>query len=222
MKKIFLIERSADVFHTVKSYLKENNLPFLSFPTPGDAVQSDDLPSLIVLFASNNFQEIRSDIGVTKGNPAFVRIPKMLILPFDSSIAEAECRTLDVQAVFSIPVDRVKFQTLVSRFLQRAPRRVFRILVSLQQDGSKIRYSGISIDFSESGMAFECVSDFPVGENLMVSFVNPRNRKRFTLRAEVVRRTSTPTGSAVFYGVMFKQMSAEDTRDIDEFIAGGS
>ena len=221
MTKIFLIERSPDVFQTVRSYLKEDNLPFAAFATVGEAIMSQDLPAIIILFGNNNFPDIRRDISEIKNNPSFVRVPKILILPFNAGITEGESRSLDVQEVFFIPVEKLKFQNLISRFLMQAPRRVFRILVSIQQEGSNIRYSGISMDFSESGMAFECVSDFTIGEKLLVSFVNPKNRKRFSLRAEVIRKTSTPTGSSVFYGVMFRQVSHNQTKDITEFISGG-
>lgn len=222
MKKIFLVERSPDVFHTVEYYLKEGSLSYTSFRTPDEAVVVNELPALIILFGSNNLQVIRDDIGVLKNNPAFARIPKMLILPFESSVTEAQCKPFDIQAILSIPVQKLQFQTLVSKFLNRAPRRVFRILVSIQQDGSNVRYSGISIDFSESGMAFECVTEFQVGENLLLSFVNPRTRSRFSLKTEVVRKTSTPTGSSVFYGVMFRQLSSKEIHELNAFISGAS
>ena len=220
MKNIFLIERSPDMFHNVEYYLKESSLSYTSFATPDEAVLCDEPPALIILFGVDNFQEITEDIGILKNNPAFARIPKMLILPFESSVTEAQCKPLDVQAIVSIPVQKLQFQTLVSKFLNRSPRRVFRILVTIQQDASKVRYSGISIDFSESGMAFECVTEFQVGEKLLVSFVNPRNRSRFSLKAEVARRTSTPTGSSIFYGVMFRHLSSKESHDLDSFISG--
>jgi len=222
MKRVFVIERSADVLNTVKHYLKEDNLDYLSFQNVGEALTSPDLPALIILFGTDNFQEIRQDIAELKYNPAFVKIPKILILPFNSNLTEAACRNLDLQETFSIPVAKLKFQTAMSKFLLRSPRRVFRILVSVQQNGSKLHYSGISMDFSESGMAFECVSDFPIGEELKVSFVNPKNRSRFSLASEVARKTSTPTGSSIFYGVTFSRLSEKDMQDLSNFISGGS
>lgn len=222
MKKVFVIERSADVFNTVKHYLREENLPYVSFQNVREALVSPDLPTLIVLFGNDSFQEIHADIADLKDNPLFVKIPKLLVLPFNATITQGDCRRLDVQEIFFIPVEKLKFKTAMSKFLLRSPRRVFRILVSVQQYGSNLRYSGISMDFSESGMAFECVSDFPIGEKLQVSFVNPKNRSRFLFKSEVVRKTSTPTGSSVFYGVTFRQMSEKDMQDLSNFISGSS
>lgn len=222
MKKVFVIERSADVLNTVKHYLKEDGLDYLSSQNVGEALSSPDLPALIILFGNDNFQEIRQDIAELKLNPAFVKIPKVLILPLNAGLTEASCKNLDLQEIFSIPVPKLRFQTTMSKFLKRSPRRVFRILVSVQQNGSKLHYSGISMDFSESGMAFECVSDFPIGEELKVSFVNPKNRNRFLLTSEVARKTSTPTGSSIFYGVTFNRMTEKDMQDLSNFISGGS
>lgn len=222
MKKIFIIERSADVFNTVKHYLNEDNLPNISFQSVGEAISSPDLPTLIILFGNNSILDIRENIADMNDNPLFVKIPKILIMPFNATITPGECKSLNVQEIFFIPVEKLKFQTSVSKFLLRSPRRVFRILVSIQQDGSRLRYSGISMDFSESGMAFECVSDFPVGEQLQISFVNPKTRTRFSLKSEVVRKTSTPTGSSVFYGVTFRHMSEKEIHDLTEFISGGN
>jgi len=228
MKKVFVIERFEDVFttvrhylfNTVKHYLNKDSLPYISFQNVREALLSPDLPSLIILFGNDSFREIRMDIADLKDNPLFVNIPKILILPFNTTVTREECRSLDLQATFFIPVENLKFQTALSNFLLRSPRRVFRIVVNVQPDGSNLRYSGISTDVSESGMAFKCVSDFPIGEKLQVSFVKPKNRSRLSLKSEVVRKTSTPTGGSVFYGVTFRQVSEKETRDITHFITG--
>jgi len=222
MKAVFLIERSPDVFHTVKSYLRESSLTFACFPSVDDAILAKDLPLIIILFGNSEYQEIRQDLTTLKNNPSYVRIPKILILPFASSTTETALETLDLQGVFSIPVERLRFQTLIAKFLRQAHRRVFRILVTLQKEDSNVRHSAISIDFSESGMAFECVSDFQVGEKLIVSFVNPRAEIRFLLKAEIIRKKSTPIGSSVFYGVLFRQLSEKDVGDLSAFISGGA
>jgi len=56
MKAVFLIERSPDVFHSVKSYLRESNLPFACFPSVDDAILVKDLPSIIILSAATSIR----------------------------------------------------------------------------------------------------------------------------------------------------------------------
>jgi hypothetical protein len=222
MKAVFLIERSPDVFHTVKSYLRESSLPFACFQSVDEAILAKDLPLIIILFGSSGYEEVRQDLTTLKNNPSYVRVPKILILPFASSTPETALEPLDLQGVFSIPVERLRFQALIAKFLRQAHRRVFRILVTIQKEESNVRHSGISIDFSESGMAFECVSDFQMGEKLIVSFVNPRTETRFLLKAEIVRKKSTPVGNSVFYGVLFRQLSEKEAEDLSAFISGGA
>ena len=70
MKAVFLIERSPDVFHTVKSYLRESSLPFECFQSVDEAILAKDLPLIIILFGSNGYQEIRQDLSTLKNNPS--------------------------------------------------------------------------------------------------------------------------------------------------------
>lgn len=222
MKKVFIIESSADVLNTVKHYLKESNLEYVVFQSVQKALLSPDLPEIIILIGSNNFSEIEQDLFQIKKNQSCVRVPIILILPLNTTVDQDKNRGLDVQETFCIPVEKLKFQAAVSKFLMQAPRRIFRIIITILLSNSKIRYSGVSIDFSESGMAFECTSDFPVGELLHISFVNPKNRNRIALDAEVMRKAPTPSGNSVFYGVMFRGMSGKDTQDLSNFISGSS
>jgi|GEM_PF-6312345 len=221
-KKVFMIERSPDVFQGVATCLQEEDIDFASFPTPEEAAGSKEPSALIVLFGGNDISVIRNDLETIKTHPAFARLPKVLVLPFNSEVSQAGLRQLDLQEIFYTPVEKLKFKTVLSSYLHRSPRRVFRILVSITEDGSKVRYSGLSMDFSDSGMAFESTADFPVRKDLMISFVNPRNRQRISLKSEVVRKTASPLGDKAFYGVMFKQMSGKDTLELKGFISGSS
>lgn len=222
MKQIFIIESSADVLNTVKHYLKESDLNYVAFQSVREALLSLDLPEIIILFGSNNVLEIEQDISQIKNNQSCVRVPKILILPFNTTINQDKSKVLDVQETFCIPVDKLKFQSTISKFLMQAPRRIFRIIITILLSDSNIRYSGVSIDFSESGMAFECNSDLPVGKHLQISFVNPKKRNRILLNAEIARKTPTLSGSSIFYGVMFKDLSDKDTQDLSAFISGSS
>jgi hypothetical protein len=67
-------------------------------------------------------------------------------------------------------------------------------------------------------MAFECSADFQPNDLLQVQFVNPRNRKRFSLKSMVIRRVGTE--STIFYGLKFIEMSPQDIKDLLVFISG--
>lgn len=222
MENIFLIETFPDGLKTIKSYFSDINANYSEFISVNDAMESGEMPALVVLLVNKNFKNFSKDIDSLENNPSFSRIPRIFILPVEMSGMMPNPEIIDGQSSFQIPVNKLKFFSTVSKFLKRSSRRVFRIIITIKPEGSNIRYSGISMDFSETGMAFECISDFPIGHKIRVNFVNPRNRKRFLLKAEIVRRASTQPGSTTFYGVMFSEMTEQDIKELMNFITGES
>ena len=218
MKNVFLVEKSPDPFNSIKAHFEENDIRHTAFRSLEDAMGSQDTPSLVVLLTTDSYDDIINDIDLLKGDTVYARISRVLVLPFNSSVLEAKVKDLDIQALFQIPVEKLKFLTTVSQLLRRGPRRVFRILVTLQQVGSNIRYSGVSIDFSETGIAFESTADFQPGDLLHVQFVNPRNRKRCSLKGAVIRRSGS--GSTIFYGMKFASMNERDIKELRNFLTG--
>ena len=218
MENVFLIEKSPDVFGAVKSHLEESDIRYAVFSNLSDALQEQKVPSLIILFTTDSYEEIKHDIDILKTNTAFSRVSRALVLPFNSSVIESKINALDIRALFQVPVEKLKFLTAISQLLKRAPRRVFRILVTLQVEGSNIRYSGVSIDFSETGIAFESDADLEPGNILSIQFVNPRNRKRFSLKGTIIRRSGT--GSTIFYGLKFIGMTDQEVKELRDFITG--
>ncbi|MEW6108879.1 MAG: PilZ domain-containing protein [Nitrospirota bacterium] len=222
MTNIFLIETVRDGLRIIKSYLSDNNLNYMEFSSVNDAIKTNEVPMLIILLVNKNLENFKKDAETLKNSPAFSRIPRIFILPFEISGMTTNSEIIYGEPSFQIPVDKLKFLSTVSRFLKRSPRRVFRILITILAEGSNIRYSGISIDFSETGMAFECNADFPGGHKVKINFVNPRNRKRFLLQAEIVRKASTQPGGSAFYGVKFRDMTDSDIKELMGFITGES
>lgn len=220
MKKVHVIGAFIEGLTTIKLYLSELNIFFSEFKTAAEAIQSGEVPDLLIFFTDRNSQNTQQDIDFLKNSPSFARVPRIFILPY---LAQTEANSSDIidgQCTFQLPVDKLKFLSVVSTFLKRAQRRVFRIVITLQPEGSNIRYSGLSMDFSKTGMAFECISDLPVGDLVKVQFVNPRSRNRFLLKAEIVRKASTQADGTTFYGVRFIDLSIKDTIELTNFITG--
>jgi len=220
MKKIFLIEKSPDIFNTITSCLEENQLFYSQFKNLDEALKSGEVPSLIVLFVNNNTKGINIEIEALKSNPSFSRIPRIFIFPFEMTGIIPNSEIISGQSSFQVPVDKMKFLSTVSKFLKRSTRRVFRIVISVQPEESNIRYSGISIDFSETGVAFESSSDLPVKQKIYLSFVNPKSRKRLLFKGEIARKASTQPGGTAFYGIKLEEMSNKDKKDFINFLTG--
>lgn len=220
MKKIHIISPYIEGLATIKSYLAELGFDITDFKTPEMAIQYSEVPDLIILFTTQDPADFERDIECLRASSTHARIPRICILPYNFPGEAGYSDIAGGQAAFQMPVDKLRFLSAVSLFLKRAQRRVFRILVTLQPEGANIRYSGISMDFSESGMAFECTSDFAKSDRLAVSFVNPRSKKRFLLKSEVVRKAQSPTGDKTFYGIKFLAMTEEEKKDLTGFITG--
>lgn len=220
MKKVFLIEKSPDIFNAIRSCLEENQLFYSQFKSLDEAIKSGEVPSLIVLFVNKNTRDINQEIEALKNNPSFSRIPRIFILPLDMTGIIPDNEIISGQSSFQVPVDKLKFLSTVSKFLKRSPRRVFRIVISIQPEESNLRYSGISIDFSETGVAFESSSDLPVRQKIHLSFVNPKNRKRLLFKGEIARKASTQPGGTAFYGIKLEEMTDKNKKDFINFLTG--
>jgi hypothetical protein len=220
MKNIFVIEPFADGLKTVKAYLSENNYQYSEFGSLDKALKSGEVPALLVLLADRVHESFLNDISLLKQHAPFSKVPRIFILPYATARMTQHPDLVDGQSSFRLPVEKLRFLSVVAKCLDRSPRRVFRIIITIQQHGSNIRYSGISIDFSETGMAFESTGDFAVGQEVTVNFVNPRTRKRFVQQSTVARRASTQPGGSSFYGVMFQEMAEQNVNDLMKFISG--
>lgn len=220
MPDIFLVESSPDALKTVKSYLEDSNYTFSVFTSLDKAAESRKAPSVLILLADKDVGNFNRDIEILKNNAFFSKVPRIFILPYTVAGLASHPELLDGQPSFQLPVDKLMFLSVVAKCLKRSPRRFFRILITVQPTGSNIRYSGLSMDFSETGMAFESSSEIDLKQKVKVNFVNPRNRRRFDLSASIARKAATQPGGSIFYGVKFLEMSEEDVKEMLRFISG--
>jgi hypothetical protein len=221
MLDIFLVESIPDALKTVKYYLSDGRYTFTVFGSLAEAAESPQVPSLVIILADKDAGKFNKNMDVLKHHTVFSKVPRIIIQSQSVPYLTEHPELLDDQPSFQMPVDKLLFLSVVARCLKRSPRRVFRILVTVQPEGSNIRYSGLSVDFSETGMAFESTADITVRKMVKVNFVNPKTRRRFDLSASIARKAATQPGGSVFYGIKFLEMTEQDMKDILQFISGG-
>ncbi len=221
MLDIFLVESIPDALKTVKYYLSDGHYTFTVFGSLAEAAESPKAPSLVIILADKDAGEFNKNMDVLKHHTVFSKIPRIIIQPHNVPYLSEHPELLDDQPSFQMPVDKLLFLSVVAKCLKRSPRRIFRILITVQPEGSNIRYSGLSVDFSETGMAFESTADITVRQMVKVNFVNPRNRRRFDISARIARKAATQPGGSVFYGIKFLEMTEQDMKDMLQFITGG-
>ena len=221
MKKVHLIETCPEGLKNIKSHFSEINGHYSVFSSVDGAIRSGEACDLIVLLADKKPETFNRDIDLIKKDVAFSKIPRIVILSFEISETARVAEISGMQTSFRTPVDKRQFLATVAKFLKLPPRRVFETIVTIQPDGSNIKYTGISIDFSETGMALECDSEFSQGQLISVSFINPSDRKRFFLNGQIVRKSELTQKKKTFYGVLFTELMNQDSKDLTSFITGG-
>ncbi len=221
MKKIHLIETLPDGLRTVQGHLADLGGKCAVFSSVNDALKAGDSGDLVILLAHRNLEYFKKDMDFLIRSNSFSRIPLIVCLPFRlSEVKAAEEIVRDITA-FELPVNKLSFLSTVARYLKVPPRRVLQIVITIQSESNNLKYTGTSIDFSETGVAFKSNADFPVGHTIAVNFVNPSTRKRLFLKAKVVRRTDIRHDRTAFYGVMFIDLAAADSAELKGFVTGG-
>ncbi|MDA8242046.1 MAG: PilZ domain-containing protein [Nitrospiraceae bacterium] len=221
MKKIHVIENIPDGLRIIKSHLSDISGEYSVFNSVGDALSAGETSDLVILLAQRNLDYLRRDMETLYKSNSFSRIPLIVCLPFGTSERSPVKDIIHGTTSFELPVNKLKFLSAVSRYLKVPPRRVLQMVITIQSSDDNIKYTGISIDFSENGMAFKSNADFPVGHRIMVNFVNPVTRKRLFLKAKVIRRTDIRHDSVAFYGVTFVNAAPEDSLELRSFVTGG-
>jgi hypothetical protein len=210
LKEICLIEPVPDCLKTVRSYLSEINAGYSVFQSPQDMMNAGVRPDLLVVFARREHAEMIEKM------PDLPAVPSILLCAGGYSLDEKS--RYRPRFVLQFPVAKQAFLTKAAECLGIPPRRVFSIVVTVMEEDSNIRYSGISKDFSETGMSFEALADFRQNHALLVRFADTKHKKTFSLAAEVVRKSEIGRG-IFFYGLKFRGLSREDTDSLKLFIS---
>lgn len=210
MKEICLIEPVLDCMKTVKSYLSDINARYSVFQNYEDMTKSGVKPDLLIVFAGRKHPEIIANM------PDLQSVPSILICAH--GFIHDEKSHYRPHFILKLPVAKQAFLAKAAVCLGIPPRRVFSIVVTITEEGSNIRYSGISKDFSETGMSLEALADFQQNRTLSVRFVDARNKKKFSLTTEVARKSEIGKGM-FFYGLKFKDLTREDADSLRVFIS---
>jgi hypothetical protein len=221
-KKIYLVETNPDGLKTIKAYLSEINAKYSVFATPDQAMNTGVRPDLVILLARRDAEQCNEEITCFKDNYSFSEVPLVLMIPPQMSAYVHAMRRDKCQFHFQMPVDKLPFLARVAALLNIPPRRIFQAVITLMEESGNMRYSGVSVDFSETGMAFESDADFVPGMKIIVRFIDPRNRGKFLLHAEIVRRSQSQGKEGFFYGVRFTGMTSKESDALRNFISGGA
>ncbi len=221
MSKYFLINPTGDAQTIVKSCITEIGDSYLEFNSVSEASASGESPHVVLLFAGTNMANFQNDISALKMRPFFAKIARILFVPKDIAQTVLQSRALEGEMIFHLPVDKAQLISRLSVIKKRAHRRIFEILMRIQPKGSNLMYFGKSVDFSETGIAFQTEEAFEIGQKVAISFVNSRDKTRFVLASEIVRKSILSAGASL-YGARFENVQQSVLRNLIDFISGES
>ena len=219
MGTIHLIGPNSGGLRTARGYLMETNARYADFESV-DASLRVAAPDLIILLADSDPARYAADIETLKGSRSHGSVKRLCILPFDLSMKRASKQVCDGEAELPMPLEKDKFLFSVGQCLNLPRRRTFSAIVTVQPEPGNLRFFGRSIDFSETGMSFECDTEFPINQLVKVSFGNPAMRLRLQLKAAVVRKYVSQTGKAFFHGLKYVDLTGEEKEQVLSFLSG--
>lgn len=220
MKHFHLIETTPNGIRTVKTYCEDMNAECQVFSSVDDALYSGEVPDMVILLARKEAENYRKDIEMLSSDRVYGKVPRVVMLPMSLSMKRKASSVINGEAEFPLPVDKLKFLSEVAKCLDIPQRRVFQIIITIMVPDSQLQYSGMSIDFSETGMGFESRALFSIGQCIKISFVNPGTKNRLSLQGEVARKAPTISVDKFLYGIRFVNMQTQDSRELRGFIAG--
>lgn len=220
MKHFHLIETAPNGLRTVKTYFEAMNADCRVFSSVVDALNSGEVPDMVVLLAQREEEGYKKDIGMLFLNRIYGKVPRVVVLPISLSMKRKAAAVIEGEAEFPLPVDKVKFLSAVAACLDIPQRRSFQIIITIVASDTHLQFSGISIDFSQTGMGFESRADFSPGQRVKISFVNPGTKTRLVLQGMVARRVSAGSGDRFLYGIRFVDLLIQDAEELQRFITG--
>ncbi len=219
MEKIFFIDPSGDDLKPIRSYLSDV-VQCLEFGSVMEAMRSGETPDVSRLVADADPAHLKRDLSFLRGNSFYAKIPRIVFLPPDVSAPSLKAAEIEKESALRLPVDKAEVLSRLAGIRKREHRRLSEILIGVQPERGGIKYFGKSLDFSETGVAFECNESLAEGQRVVVTFVSPKTRRRFMLEAEIMRKTLDHPGALYAYGATFHKMTEEDKRDLTDFITG--
>ena len=219
-KTVVLIDPSGSGLRPIKPHLLDINTESHEFSSVEDAEQGVTSPDLLIIYTGNGASPVGKSLQSLRESVTLSSVPRVFIGSPEFMKALPDLSGLKSEKVLPLFGDKLIFLSTLADIMKIPHRRLFKILIGLRPEDSAVNYSGISIDFSESGMAFESAKEFPEGKVVQITFINPKNRKRFKLLAEIVRVRSNVSGTQFFHGARFVSMSKEEKENLRSFVTG--
>jgi hypothetical protein len=218
MKLFHLIETVPNGLRAAISFFDEMNAQSRVFASVREALAAGEVPDMVIFLAPKDEVQYKAEVNALSGDGRYGNVPRISVLPLGLALHRKTAVMISGETEFTLPLDKQEFLAKVTESLNIPQRRKFQTIISIQIPDSNIQFSGVSLDFSETGMGFESRAAFDVHQRVSISFVNPKTRVRLRLQAAVARKVPSATEDNFAYGVFFMDLSRTDADELKKFI----
>ncbi len=219
MKRIIVYDRLRQLLLQEKGLLGRTDL-IISAVADTDralALHRDQPASLCILDLEMPGMPVEAFCQAVRSDPATRRV-SLVLVGSGSAPDRMRLRHCQVNRIFEHPLNAGDFNRAVIDLLDVAVRRTFRMLASIDVEGSTRRTGGFfgrTENISSSGLLFSSSKEIRMGEMVDLAFFLP-GIGRVALQAQVVRIQDG--AGQVLYGARFVGAGAASLAQIESFV----
>jgi CheY-like chemotaxis protein len=211
MKKVLIADNLKHLFYSqTNGFFNRTQVKIFTVATNDETlkVHREEKVDLIVtrldlpgVRSEDLFESIRQNKGL--------REVSTIIICEDTPASRERCGQCGANAVFTLPVDKVSLLAKIQELVEVAPRRYYRVAISVSVEGT---LNNVPVLFrmeniSANGMLIKADDSLSLGDQISFSFFLPddtRVRARGKIE-RVVKQEATPDGG--LYGVEFTDLA---------------
>jgi DNA-binding response OmpR family regulator len=221
MKKIIISEVIAAVIDKGTSILQRKDMKLYTAKTNDEVltIHRAEKVNLIISQVDLPGTDCEQIFAVMR-NDDTLRSVSLILFCLDRPGNRARAKRCSPNAIMTLPVNGKLLLEKVESLLNAPPRGSYRVLLSVNIDGSSRDQSFFcrSENISVTGLLLETERTLALGDRLTCSFFLP-DAKRITVAGEVVRAMNpTDKSETKRYGVKFSNVSPENTAAIEAFV----
>jgi CheY-like chemotaxis protein len=220
MKRIIIYEQLRPLLLQERNLLGRADLIISAVPDTDRALalHREGPAGLIALDLGMPGISIESFCQAIRSDPA-TRVVSLVLVGSGDARDRMRLRQCQVNRIFEHPIHAAEFNRAVADLLDVAIRKTFRVLASIEVEGSTRRVGGFfgrTENLSSTGLLFSSSKEIEVGETVDLSFFLP-GTGRLALQAQVVRIQSGK-GRENLFGARFVQSGPQTASRIEAFI----
>jgi CheY-like chemotaxis protein len=221
MKKVLIADNLKQLYSQANSFLNRAHIKVFTAATNDEVLKVHRQENVDLIVTPLDLPGIGSEelFDGIRQNKAVQEVSTIIICK-DSLANRERCRQCGANAVFTLPVDFSLLSAKVQQFLEVAPRRSYRVTLSVSIEGKfkNMPFLFRMENISANGMLIKADGNLSQGDRISFSFFLPDEThvKAHGEIARVVKQEAAPDSS--LYGVKFTDIDLNVKSAIETFV----